>query len=72
MPEPQRASRALPDILEFRPQWWWDPLPPWIFEQLQPAIVKELAIIKMEFEHQVLQAQLKAVEQSLALIRRAQ
>lgn len=58
---------AMPDHLElqetfhFRPRWWWDPVPPWVFKDLDPRIVIDLAQVQLDVQEAVLKAQLDAI-----------
>jgi hypothetical protein len=59
----------LADIFQFRPKWWWDPVPWWFFEHLRPEVARELAIVQLEFDKSVLEAQIRTVDKAVGLIR---
>jgi hypothetical protein len=66
----------LPDVLQFHPRWWVDPVPPWLFQHLDREQVIELTRIKLEQHVKVLeahltetQAQLDATRQTLEKLR---
>lgn len=67
MGEPLRPF-AFPEVLHFRPKWWWDPVPDWLLTHLDKTLVRELAIAQIEFQKTVLDAQLKAVDRTLGVL----
>jgi hypothetical protein len=67
---PQIHREGLQEALQFRPKWWWDPVPWWFFEHLRPEIVRDLATIHLEFEKQVLEAQLNSINRTMEAIGR--
>jgi hypothetical protein len=58
----------LPEALQFRPRWWWDPVPDWLFPYLDKEVVIEIAKIQLEFQQVVLAKQLEMMDRSLKLI----
>jgi hypothetical protein len=70
MPDPsKRLSPELSEVLQFRPRWWWDPVPWWFFEHLRPESVRELAAIQLEFDRTVVEAQLRTIDKTMEVIR---
>jgi hypothetical protein len=65
-----RIPERLSEALEFRPKWWWDPIPPWILEDIRPEFKRELAQIHLELERAVLEAQMKSIERSMEVLQR--
>ncbi len=66
-----RIPQPISETLEFRPRWWWDPVPPWVLDNLSAAVVRDLAVINMQSQMDVLEIQRKSLEQSLAVLRKA-
>ncbi len=58
----------LPEALHFRPRWWWDPVPEWLFRYLDKEVVVEIAKLQLEFQQAVLAKQLEMTEKALNLI----
>lgn len=65
------AIDSIPDVLQFRPRWWWDPAPPWLVTQLDKNILIELARVQMQLQKEVLAAEQKAIDASLAVLGKA-
>ncbi|HKN87963.1 MAG TPA: hypothetical protein VJV04_13965 [Nitrospiraceae bacterium] len=59
----------LQDVLRFDPDWVKDPVPPWIRNFLDKAVLKELAIIQLEYQKSLLEMQAKVTERALGAIR---
>jgi hypothetical protein len=68
--DPRRLNERLSEVLEFRPRWWWDPIPPWILEELRPELKRELVQIHLELEMGVLEAQMKSIQRSMEVLQR--
>jgi|WetSurMetagenome_2_1015567.scaffolds.fasta_scaffold836942_2 hypothetical protein len=68
MPD-KEAPVAISEALQFDPRWWWDPVPPWILRALDRAVLVELAITQIELQKTIHEAQIKAADKSIALIR---
>lgn len=49
------------EMLQFRPRWWWDPIPPWLFKDLDPRVVVELVQVQLDVQEAVLKAQIEAI-----------
>ena len=60
----------LPEALQFRPRWWWDPVPDWIVRHLEREELLELAVIQVELHRGTLELQLKSTERALELLQR--
>lgn len=60
----------LPEALQFRPRWWWDPVPEWIFRHLEREELLELAVVQVEFQRGLLDLQVKAADRALELLQR--
>jgi hypothetical protein len=58
---PERLE-PLQQALQFRPRWNVDPVPWWIFERLDERVILDLARVQLQFQHDVLAAELKANE----------
>jgi hypothetical protein len=66
MATPERPE--LFEAFQFRPKWWWDPVPDWIFRQLERDQIVQLATIQLELHRTMLEQQMKAVDRSLQII----
>lgn len=51
------------DVLQFRPQWWWDPVPEWIIGELEKEVLQELAQLAIDFRASQLEHELKMTRQ---------
>jgi hypothetical protein len=64
MPQPPRPQQV-PELLHFHPEWWTDPLPPWLFTaDLDRSILVQLASVQLE-------AQAAMLDQRAGFARRA-
>ena len=66
-----RPTAPLAEALQFRPRWWWDPVPDWVLDHLSAAVIKEIGAIQVRAQLEVLQIQQKALEETLAVMRKA-
>jgi hypothetical protein len=72
MAEKPPLAQQLPDVLAFHPEWWWDPVPwPWLREQLDPRVIRELAVVQIELRKAALEANLKATQKTLEILQKA-
>jgi hypothetical protein len=67
-----RLERQLPEIL----RWWrqpipWDPVPDWLFEQVGVDVMRELLVVDLEFQRDMLERQTKALDRKLEILRGA-
>jgi len=60
----------LQETFQFRPRWWWDPVPDWVLDHLTPDVIRELGALQIEAQKTVLKAQLDALEKSHAVLNR--
>jgi hypothetical protein len=65
-----RPQPPLSEALQFRPRWWWDPVPDWVLEHMNPAAIREIAVIQLTSQLETMQIQQKALEASIAVIRK--
>jgi hypothetical protein len=65
-----RPPVQIQDTFQFRPRWWWDPVPDWVLDQLGTTTIREIAVIQMQTQLAVLEAQQKALEQSIGVLRK--
>jgi hypothetical protein len=63
------TAEVLPQLLRFRPWPNGDPIAPWLVDQLDKNQLVSLAAVGLELNQSVLQAQLKANTQALAIIK---
>lgn len=66
-----RPTQPLQEALQFRPRWWWDPVPDWLLDHLSSAVIREIGTIQIQTQINMLDVQKKALEQSLAVLRKA-
>lgn len=60
----------LQEQLFFRPRWWWDPVPDWVLDQISTGAIRELALVQMEAQREVLDIQTKSLDKSIAIMRK--
>ena len=65
------SNGTLHDVLRFDPDWIKDPVPPWIRNFLDKAVLRELAIIELEYQKNLLEMQAKVTDRALAVIRQS-
>lgn len=63
-----QPSLKLPEALAFHWRWPVDPLPPWIMERLDDRAIKQLAVIEVELNKDMLNAAMRATEQVLEVL----
>ena len=68
MPGHAEATQPLAEQLVFRHRWWWDPVPDWIISGLDKGILRELAVVQLQTQRVMLEAQLKATDQVIGII----
>jgi hypothetical protein len=66
-----RPAAQLSEAFQFNPKWWWDPVPPWLLEQLTAPVIREIGVIHLEAQLAALEIQSKALEKALAVLRKA-
>ena len=67
-----REDFTLAQSLQLPPRFWvYDPIPPWVLQVLDRAVLKELAVAHLETQQAALQVQQKAIERSLAILKGA-
>jgi hypothetical protein len=60
----------LTEDFQFKPKWWWDPVPPWLLERLDISDLARVAATQLEIHRTMLEGQVKAAEQSLEIVRK--
>jgi hypothetical protein len=51
----------LSDELLWKWKIWWDPVPPWVFKELEEGIQNQIVAISLEAQAQMLRAQADAI-----------
>ncbi len=69
-PRPELQYK-LPDELQFRPRWWWDPVPEWLLRHLEQETILELAKVQLEFQRELLTKQAEATGRVIEVIGRS-
>jgi hypothetical protein len=59
------------DMLKFHPEWVKDDVPPWVFELLDKAVLRDLALISLDRAKAVHEANVKAIDSAAAILRKA-
>lgn len=59
---------ALAEPLVFRHRWWWDPVPDWIISALDKGVLRELAVVQIQTQRAMLEAQIKATDQVIGIL----
>lgn len=68
--EERSKTFQLAEELQFRPKWWWDPVPPWILERIELTDLARLAVTQLEIEKARLEGQIKVTEQAIGIVRK--
>ncbi len=56
-----------PDILQFNPHIFWDPIPPWA--SLDSKVAQQISVIRLEHQREVTALQSKALDKALSVIK---
>ena len=59
------------DMLKFHPEWVKDEVPPWLFEILDRAVLRDLALVSLERAKAVHEANLRAIDNATAILKKA-
>ena len=71
MSQPARPPQ-LADVLTFHPEWWTDPVPPWLFiKDLDRRIQVELIAVQLDVQAQMLEARAGAARKTLEILQKA-
>jgi len=62
---------VLSESLMWNPKWHWDPVPWWFIDRLDRPVLKNIALIQLELQRDILARQVKAIEQTMAAIGKA-
>lgn len=63
-----QSADKFSELLHFHPKWWVDPVPWWFVNQLDKNVLRDLAVIQLEVQREVLAVQSKGLERTLAVI----
>ncbi len=66
------AAPQLSEALQFRPRWWWDPVPDFLRERLDIKVIQELAVIQLEKRMRILEIEQIAVKETISALKNAQ
>lgn len=67
---PSTDVRLPENILRFNPKWWWDPVPPWLFEHIKVDLARELTKIQLEKQMRILEVEQIALKETLNAVER--
>lgn len=56
------------NLLRFNPKWWWDPVPPWLFEHIKVDLARELTKIQLEKQMRMLEVEQIALKETINAI----
>ncbi|HEV2424359.1 MAG TPA: hypothetical protein VGZ29_05990 [Terriglobia bacterium] len=60
------------EALYYNPHIFWDPIgPPWENKQLDPGAQRQLALVRLNYQQDLLAAQTKAVQAAKAVLEKA-
>lgn len=65
-----RPPAAISEQLQFRPRWWWDPVPDWALDHLGSAVIRDIAVIQMKSQIAMLKVQQTALEEAMNAVRK--
>jgi hypothetical protein len=62
---------TLTETLQWNPKWHWDPVPWWFIDRLDRPVLKNIAVIQLELQRDILARQVEAIEQVMNTIGKA-
>jgi hypothetical protein len=66
VPQPRQQ---LSEVLTFHPEWWTDPVPPWVFiRDLDRAIQVQLIAVQLEVQAQMLEQRAGAARKTMEIL----
>jgi hypothetical protein len=65
------ADGQLNELLRFYPGPAVDPVPPWLFQVLDRAILRDLAVISLEHSRAAADLNNRAIDQAIAVLKKA-
>ena len=63
-------ERQLPELLKWRRPPIWDPVPDWLFEHLGVELVRDLLVIDLEMEREMIGLHAKALDRKIEILQR--
>jgi len=66
------ATPELAEAFQFRPRWWWDPVPDFLRDRLDIKVIQELSVIQLEKRMRMLEIEQIAVKETISALRNAQ
>lgn len=66
-----QEDHRISESLQWNPKWHWDPVPWWFVERLDRAVLKQIAIIHLELQREMLDLQSQSVQRTLDVISKA-
>lgn len=63
------AEFELHELLRLHPKLWWDPVPWWYLEHIDKGILRDIAVVQIETQRAVLDAQMKGLDRTLSALR---
>jgi hypothetical protein len=65
------ANAQLNDLLRFDPDWFTDPVPPWVLQVLDKAVLRDLAVISLEHRRAAADLNNRALDQAISVLKKA-
>lgn len=66
-----RPPAPIAEALQFRPRWWWDPVPDWVLGHLDSRVIQQLATLQIKTQIEQLKVQQNALEATLQILGKA-
>jgi hypothetical protein len=72
-PRPPLGQQPLPEVLTFHPEWWTDPLPPWLFTaDLDKSVLVQIATVHLEAAASALEGRANAARRTMEILQKVQ
>jgi hypothetical protein len=64
-------ASQLNELLRFDPDWFTDPVPPWVLQVLDKALLRDLAVISLEHRRAAADLNNRAIDGAIAVLKKA-
>jgi hypothetical protein len=67
------AGRDINELFQWshNPPIWWDPIPPWVIDQIDEQVRNQLFLKQVELQRSVLKLQVEALNAQAEILQRA-